>query len=120
MLSGYRAMTRELLRSVPITSKGFEIETELTLQSLYRDFVIAEVPIDYGERPPGSTSKLNTFRDGLRVLVMIIDIFKAYRPLLFFSLLGGASLLVGFLILLLWSMNPTATAGDLRPCWEAW
>jgi hypothetical protein len=89
VMSGYRAFSPRLVRSVPIVSRGFEIETELTLQALYRGLVTVEVPIPYGVRPEGSHSKLNTFRDGLRVLVSIVDIFKAYRPLLFFGCIGA-------------------------------
>lgn len=89
VMSGYRAFSREFVKSVPVVSRGFEIETELTLQALYRDFVIHELPVVYGKRPEGSHSKLRTFRDGTRVMVKIVDICKAYRPLLFFALLAG-------------------------------
>ena len=95
VMSGYRVMTRALVERVPVVSRGFEIETELTLQTLRRDFVIVEVPVPYRGRPPGSHSKLNTLRDGARVLVKIIDVLKAYRPLLFFFALGVLLALVG-------------------------
>jgi glycosyltransferase involved in cell wall biosynthesis len=88
VMSGYRAFSRQLVLSVPAISRGFEVETELTLQTLYRDLLIVEVPIHYGTRPEGSFSKLSTFRDGAKVLLKILDIFKAYRPLLFFGVLG--------------------------------
>ena len=87
-MSGYRAFNREVAQRVPVVSRGFEVETEMTLQALYRGLLIVEVPVPYGRRPEGSFSKLSTYRDGTRVLLKIVDIFKAYRPLLFFSLLG--------------------------------
>ena len=98
IMSGYRAFNRRFAESVPIVSKGFEIETELTLQALYRDMVLAEIPVPYGRRPEGSFSKLSTLRDGARVLVKIVDILKAYRPLLFFSLVGGVIGGLGLLV----------------------
>ena len=95
VMSGYRAFNRKLVVNVPVISRGFELETELTLQTLYRNFTITEVPIRYGTRPSGSFSKLSTFRDGARVLLKIVDIFKAYRPLLFFGLIAAVLMLVG-------------------------
>jgi glycosyltransferase involved in cell wall biosynthesis len=102
IMSGYRAFNRDFVKRVPLVSKGFEVETQMTLQALYYDFVIAEVPVPYGTRPEGSHSKLKTFSDGARVLLKIFDVFKAYRPLLFFSavaaVLVGLGLLVGALL----------------------
>ena len=95
VMSGYRAFNRRLVQSVPAISRGFEVETELTLQTLYRNLMITEIPIRYGTRPEGSFSKLSTFRDGAKVLLKIMDIFKAYRPLLFFGLIGGVLALLG-------------------------
>ena len=95
LMSGYRAFSNHFVKEVPIISKGFELETEMTLQALYRNFIIKEVPIPYGVRPEGSHSKLHTFRDGIRVLMKIIDIFKAYRPLLFFGLIAICFAIIG-------------------------
>ena len=95
IMSGYRAFGRQFVHDVPIVSRGFEIETEMTLQALYRDLVVVEVPVRYGVRPEGSVSKLRTYRDGARVVVKIVDIFKAYRPLLFFGLIALALAVVG-------------------------
>ena len=89
IFSGYRAFTRESARQIPITAKGFDVETELTLQALYRGQVIKEIPAPYGSRPEGSFSKLNTFSDGFRVLLRLFLIVKSYHPLTFF---GGTSL----------------------------
>jgi glycosyltransferase involved in cell wall biosynthesis len=98
IMSGYRVFNRDFVKSVPLVSKGFEVETQVTLQALYYDFVIAEVPVPYGVRPEGSHSKLNTFSDGARVLLKIVDIFKAYRPLLFFSAIASVLFCLGLLI----------------------
>jgi glycosyltransferase involved in cell wall biosynthesis len=86
VLSGYRVFTRELVKSMPLVSSGFEIETELTLQAASKGFLIVEAPIAYSSRPAGSCSKLNTFTDGMRVLKAIAAIFKDYKPMVFFTL----------------------------------
>lgn len=97
IMSGYRAYTAELARNVPVTAVGFEVETELTLQSLYYGFVIQEVPVHYGERPPGSHSKLRTFRDGARVLWTIFNIARSVKPLTFFGSAAILAMLLGVL-----------------------
>jgi glycosyltransferase involved in cell wall biosynthesis len=91
IFSGYRAFTRESARQIPITARGFDVETELTLQALYRGQVIKELPSPYRARPEGSFSKLNTFSDGFLVLLRLFLILKSYKPLTFF---GGISLLL--------------------------
>jgi glycosyltransferase involved in cell wall biosynthesis len=98
VMSGFRGFTRECTKKIPIVSKGFEIETEITLQALYRNLVIGEIPVNYRGRPTGSVSKLNTIRDGFRVLFKIFHLFKAYRPLLFFSLWGLIFAIVGLAV----------------------
>lgn len=90
VMSGLRVFHRELVDRVPVVSRGFEIETALTIQCLHRDMVIVEIPIPYRGRPEGSHSKLRTLHDGARVLVTIADVLKAYRPLLSFAILAGA------------------------------
>ena len=100
VMSGYRAFSREFIKTIPIHSGGFEIETEMTLQALSKGFRIKEIPIRYGERPEGSHSKLNTYSDGLLVLRSIFMIMKDYRPLLFFSILGA--LFVGLSLAAAW------------------
>ncbi len=97
IMSGYRAYTAELARNVPVTSVGFEVETELTLQTLYYGFVIKEVQVPYRERPEGSVSKLRTFRDGFRVLWTIFNVFRSVKPLTFFGIVAIIQLLLGFL-----------------------
>ena len=85
IFSGYRVFTREAARQIPVTTKGFDVETELTLQALYRGQVIQEMPAPYRARPEGSFSKLNTFSDGFRVLLRLFLIVKSYKPLTFFG-----------------------------------
>jgi glycosyltransferase involved in cell wall biosynthesis len=91
IFSGYRAFTREAARQIPVTTRGFDIETELTLQALYRGQVIREMPAPYRARPAGSFSKLNTFGDGFKVLLRLFLIIKSYKPLTFF---GGIALVL--------------------------
>lgn len=86
MLSGYRVFSRRYVKSFPASAVGFETETELTVHALQLRMAVAEVPTRYGERPHGSVSKLNTWRDGWRVLLTILRLFKSERPLAFFSL----------------------------------
>ena len=90
LFSGYRAMTREIAKSVPVLARGFDVETELTLQSLYRQFVIKEIPLPYRARPEGSVSKLRTIPDGLKVILRLFLMLQAYKPLTFFSVIGIA------------------------------
>ena len=97
IFSGYRAFTREAAARIPITARGFDVETELTLQALYRGLVVKEVRAPYGERPEGSFSKLNTFSDGFRVLLKLFLMLKSYKPLTFFGSISIALLLAGLI-----------------------
>ena len=90
VLSGYRVFSRRFVKSMPVLSRGFEIETEMTVFALANGFVLSERVIEYGTRPDGSESKLNTYRDGMRVLKTILFLFKDMRPLLFFGVLAAA------------------------------
>ncbi len=85
IMSGYRVMTRRLVKNYPILVDGFQVETDLTLHALDKRFRIVEVPIEYKDRPAGSFSKLSTFSDGARVIWSITQILRHYRPLQFFS-----------------------------------
>ena len=89
MLSGYRVFSRRFAKSFPSSSREFEIETELTVHAMQMKMAIAEVDTNYKERPPGSTSKLRTFRDGWRILLTITNLLRNERPLLFFALIAG-------------------------------
>jgi hypothetical protein len=86
MLSGYRVMSRRYVKSFPALSAGFETETELTVHALELRMPIMEIATPYKDRPPGSVSKLSTFRDGFRILWTIIVLVKEERPMQFFSL----------------------------------
>jgi len=88
MLSGYRVFSRRFVKSFPSSSREFEIETELTVHAMQMRMPVAELETNYKERPPGSTSKLRTFRDGWRILMSITNLMRNERPLLFFSLLA--------------------------------
>lgn len=85
IFSGYRAFTRDCALTIPITSRGFDVETELTVQSLYRGMVVKEIEAPYGERPSGSFSKLRTIPDGIRVLLRLFLLLRAYKPLTLFG-----------------------------------
>ncbi len=85
IMTGYRAFSRLFVKSFPVLSKGFEIETEMTIHALDKNFLLEEIPVTYRDRPEGSESKLNTFSDGFKVLKTIANLFRDYRPLAFFS-----------------------------------
>jgi hypothetical protein len=87
MLSGYRVMSRRFVKSFPALAQGFETETELTIHALELKMPVAEVVTPYGSRPVGSESKLSTYRDGWRIMLTIITLFKKERPLVFFTIL---------------------------------
>lgn len=88
MLSGYRVLSRRFVKSFPVLSSGFEIETELTIHALELEMVLMEIDTPYYERPAGSESKLNTWRDGIRILLTIMHIYRSERPLAFFTISG--------------------------------
>ena len=85
VMTGYRAYNRVFAKTMPVTSPGFEIETELSIHAVDKRWRISQVPIDYRDRPEGSESKLSTFSDGMKVLMMIMSLFKDYKPLALFS-----------------------------------
>lgn len=97
IMSGYRVFSRQFVKSYPVLVEGFQIETDMTLHSLYRRFRIAEIPVEYRDRPEGSSSKLNTLSDGAKVIFTIAQILRFYRPLFFFSALAMLFCAAGFL-----------------------
>lgn len=94
MLSGYRVFSRRFVKSFPLLSGGFEIETELTIHALELGLAVAEIDTPYYARPKGSASKLNTWRDGFRILWTIFQLYRSERPLPFFGALGCALAIV--------------------------
>lgn len=86
IMTGYRAFNRRFVKTFPVLSKGFEIETEMTIHALDKNFLIREVPVAYRDRPAGSYSKLDTVSDGVRVLGTIAALFRDYKPMWFFSI----------------------------------
>jgi glycosyltransferase involved in cell wall biosynthesis len=98
ILSGYRVFSRRFVKSFPVLSAGFEIETEISVHALELRMPVAEITTRYGARPEGSTSKLSTYRDGFRILNTIITLFRIERPFLFFGLIGGALALLALLL----------------------
>ena len=98
IMTGYRAFSYEFVKSFPVLSKGFEIETEMTIHSVDKNFKLIEVPVTYRDRPEGSVSKLNTYSDGLKVLKTIATLFKEYKPQAFFNLVAILFLLLGLIL----------------------
>lgn len=96
IMTGYRAFSRDFVKTFPVLSKGFEIETEMTIHALDKNFYVEEIPVNYKDREAGSESKLNTFSDGFKVLFTIARLFEEYRPMLFFGIFGLVFLILAF------------------------
>lgn len=92
VMTGMRAFSPLFVKSFPVLSQGFEIETEMTIHALDHNFLIRSIPIQYKDRPQGSHSKLNTYSDGVKVLLTIFNLFRDYKPLRFF---GALSMILG-------------------------
>ena len=113
IMTGYRAFSYEFVKTFPVLSNGFEIETEMSIHAAEMDMQIENVVIEYRDRPEGSVSKLNTFRDGAKVLCMIVRLFRNYKPLQFFSLIAFvlSALSVGFFVPVLLEFFRTGMVG---------
>lgn len=111
IMTGYRAFSFEFVKSFPVLSKGFEIETEMTIFALDKNLAIENVIIEYRDRPDGSESKLNTVSDGLKVLRTIGRLFKNYKPMLFFTLVSVILLIFAAILFIpiLLEFNVTGT-----------
>lgn len=94
IMTGYRALSRTFAKNFPIISRNFEIETEMTIHALDKNFLIREVKINYRDRQEGSHSKLNTYLDGMKVVGTVFMMFRDYRPLKFFSIVSALLLLI--------------------------
>ena len=88
IMTGERAFSRDFVKTFPVLSKGFEIETEMTIHALDKNFYIEEIPISYKDREEGSESKLNTVSDGAKVIMTIARLFEEHKPMLFFGILS--------------------------------
>jgi glycosyltransferase involved in cell wall biosynthesis len=97
ILSGYRAFSRKFVKNIPIFGGGFETETELTIKALAHGYRIVELPVDLKARPEGSFSKIRVMQDGLLILTSILTLFRDYKPLTFFGLIGVFLVLIGFI-----------------------
>ena len=100
IMTGYRAFSYEFVKGFPVLSKGFEIETEMTIHAVDKNFKLVEIPVEYRDRPAGSHSKLNTVSDGFKVLKTIATLFKEYKPVLFFNIIAFILFVFGFIIAL--------------------
>lgn len=115
IMTGYRAFSYNFVKTFPVLSKGFEIETEMTIHTVDKNMFCENVVIEYRDRPEGSESKLNTYSDGFKVIKTIIKLFKNYKPLAFFSLIGLVLFLLsaGFFLPVLFDFFQTGTVDKL-------
>jgi len=98
IMTGYRAFSYEFVKTFPVLSKGFEIETEMSIHAVDKNMSVENVIIEYRDRPEGSVSKLNTYSDGIKVLMTIMKLFRTYRPLAFFSAVAIAMTVVACIL----------------------
>lgn len=94
-MSGYRALSRTFVKTYPVMTAGFQVETDMTLHALDKRFRVSEIPVEYVDRPQGSVSKLSTVADGVRVLFAIFQILRYYKPLAFFGSIALLAMLAG-------------------------
>ena len=99
-MTGSRAFSYNFVKGFPIISTGFELETEMTIYSLDKNYKVVEITVPYKDRVENSHSKLNTYRDGIKVLKAIATLFKEYKPVLFFNICAGIILLFSILLLI--------------------
>lgn len=97
IMTGYRAFSYRFVKTFPVLSKGFEIETEMSIHSVDKNMFIENVVIDYRDRPQGSESKLNTYSDGFKVIRTIIRLFRTYKPMQFFGILSALLVLIALI-----------------------
>ncbi|MBR7025273.1 MAG: glycosyltransferase [Selenomonadaceae bacterium] len=100
VMTGYRAFSQLFVKSFPVLSKGFEIETEMTIHALDKNFLLRSVPVNYRDRPAGSESKLNTYIDGAKVIMTIFNLYRDYKPLKFFGLVAAILALAAMILFL--------------------
>jgi len=98
IMSGYRVFSRNFVKNYPVLVGGFQLETDMTIFALDKKFVIRELPIKYRDRPTGSVSKLNTFSDGAKVIMVIFNLFRYYRPFFYFSMIALFFITIGLIV----------------------
>ena len=98
IMTGYRAFSYQFVKTFPVLSKGFEIETEMSIHAVDKNFGLLELPVQYRDRPAGSESKLNTFSDGFKVLKTIATLFKEYKPQFFFGIIATIILILSLIM----------------------
>lgn len=98
IMSGYRAFSYEFVKSYPVLSKKFEIETEMTIHAIDKNFKVKTIPINYKDRPEGSVSKLNTYKDGIMVIKTIGELVKEYKPTLFFTVCSAIFIIISLIL----------------------
>ena len=100
IMTGYRAFSYDFVKGFPVLSKGFEIETEMTIHAVDKNYKLVEIPVTYRDRPEGSVSKLNTYSDGFKVLKTIAVLFKEYKPAFFFNILSILLILISLIFMI--------------------
>ena len=98
IMTGYRAFSYDFVKGFPVLSKGFEIETEMTIHAVDKNYKLVEIPVTYRDRPEGSVSKLNTYSDGFKVLKTIATLFKEYKPATFFNIVATIFLIISLIL----------------------
>ncbi|MBR2520553.1 MAG: glycosyltransferase [Selenomonadaceae bacterium] len=98
VMTGYRAFSPLFVKSFPVLSKGFEIETEMTIHALDKNFLLRSVPVNYRDRPAGSESKLNTYVDGAKVIMTIFNLYRDYKPLKFFGVVAAILAIIALIL----------------------
>ena len=101
IMTGYRAFSYRFIKTFPVLSRGFEIETEMTIHAISMNMAVENVIIEYRDRPEGSESKLNTFSDGFKVLRTILNLFRNYKPFQFFSMVAAILLLIDIVVFIM-------------------
>ena len=96
IMTGYRAFSYEFVKTFPVLSKGFEIETEMSIHAVDKNMFVENVVINYRDRPDGSESKLNTYSDGIKVLMTIVKLYRTYKPIGFFGIIAGFLFFIAF------------------------
>ena len=98
IMTGYRAFSYQFVKTYPVLSKGFEIETEMTIHAIDKNFTLKEIPVKYRDRAEGSVSKLNTYKDGAKVIKTIATLFKEYKPGMFFNIISLLIFIVAIIL----------------------